>query len=173
MVTLGGFLGPFLYGFIAKKYGKRVTILLVGLPQLISSLIIAFAQLIELLYVARFLTGLAMGGTFTTVTNYLIELTNKNNRGVIGSLGSLTASFGMLSTYCLGPYLDIMVFNCLLAAIACTFEVAFFLIAVECPVYHLSRGNEEKAKNVIEMKQGKITNKFFFNLIPRAIYRST
>lgn len=155
LVTVGGFLGPFIYGYIAKKFGKKITLLLVGLPYMTSSLIIAFAKMVEFLYVARFLTGIAMGGAFTTATNYVIELTNKNNRGFIGAFAGITASFGMLFTYCLGPYLDIMVFNTVLAAIAGTFEVAFFLIAVECPIYHLRRGNEEKAKRVIEMKQGK------------------
>lgn len=96
-----------------------------------------------------------MGGAFTTSTNYMIELTNKNNRGIIGAFGGITTSCGMLFTYCLGPYLDIMVFNSVLAAIAGTFEVAFFLIAVECPIYFLRRGNEDKSREIIELKQGK------------------
>lgn len=155
LITVGGLIGPFVFGYVAKKFGKRLTLVIIGLPYLASSVIAAFAITIELFFVSRFLTGLAMGGTFTVTTNYTIDLSNKNNRGVIGSLSGIMVSFGMLFTYCLGPYLDITTFNLVLAAVAGTFIVTFFLTAAECPIYHLNKNNEEKAKVVIEMKQGK------------------
>lgn len=152
LVTLGGLIGPFLFGYTAKKLGKRKTLLLIGMPYILSYLILAFARVVELFYISRFITGLAMGGSFTSGINYVMELTNKNNRGAIGSTTSVTTAAGMLFSYCLGPYLSIMVFNLLLALISLIFLITFLLMASECPIYHLRRQNEDKARDVIDMK---------------------
>lgn len=122
------------------------------MPYIASYLILAFSTIVELFYIARFITGLAMGGSFTVGINYVIELTNKNNRGAIGSSTSITTALGMLFSYCLGPYLNIMLFNLVLALISFIFLVTFALMASECPIYHLTRNNEDKARDLIEMK---------------------
>lgn len=154
MMTLGGALGPFLFGYMAKKFGKRRALQSMGLPLTISYIALAFGNYVEIFYVARFFIGLAVAGAFSVGINYVIELTNKSNRGIVGTCTSIAANFGMLFSYCLGPYLNIMAFNLVLAGIGCTFLVAFSLVGSECPIYHLNRENEAKAREVIEMKQG-------------------
>lgn len=115
----------------------------------------AFANIVELFYIGRFVNGLAVGGSTTTGSNYSIELSNKTNRGLIGALFGITTALGMLFSYCLGPYLTVTTYNLVFAAIAVAFLVGFCFVATECPVYYLNRGDEEAAMAVIEMKQGE------------------
>lgn len=162
LVTVGALIGPFLFGYVAKKIGKKWALIIIALPYLISFIIMAFATVIELFYIGRFVNGLAVGGSATTGSNYIIELSNKNNRGLIGASSGITTAFGMLFSYSLGPYLTVMAYNLVFAATAIIFMTGFFLIATECPVYYLNRGDEKTAMAVIEMKQGKQS---FFNYV--------
>lgn len=128
--------------------------LIISIFQLAASVVMALATVVEYLYIARFIMGVSLGGVFATGVTYVTELSNKNNRGFVGSLPCLTLSCGMLFTYCFGPYMEIATFNLIVASVAGFFLIAFWIIATECPVYHLDKGNDEKAKEVIAKKQG-------------------
>lgn len=168
LLTLGAFMGPFLSGYAAKRIGKKWTLLGVGIPFLIAFNMMAFAETVQLFYVARFINGLAVGGSVNINSNYCIELTNTNNRGLIGAIFGIVTALGMLFSYVLGPYLDVKSFNLVVVALTVTFMVTFFLIGTECPVYYLYRGEEEKAREIIEMKQGN-TLYFYYWLYYRLI----
>lgn len=155
LVTFGGVFGPFISAYTAKTFGKKRTMLIISLFQLAASLVMAFATVVHFLYAARFIMGVALGGILSTGETYVTELSNKNNRGFIGSVPCLTLGLGMFFTYCSGPYMEIMTFNLIVAGVACFFLFAFWLVATECPIYHLDKGNEGKAKEVIAKKQGE------------------
>lgn len=156
-------MGPFISAYTAKTFGKKRTMLIIAVFQLAASLIMAFANFVQLLYVARFIMGLAVGGILSTGETYVTELSNKNNRGFIGSVPCLTLGLGMLFTYCSGPYMEIMTFNLIVAGVACFFLISFWVVATECPIYHLDKGNEGKAKEVISKKQGEKRSNLCFN----------
>lgn len=154
LLTLGAVPGPFAAGLISKLFGKRIALISIGIPFLISYFVMAFSNTIEMFYFARLTCGLAVGGAFTTGLNYVVELANKNNKGALGSVCGITVSLGILFSYCLGPYVDVGTFNLVLAIATCAFVLIFPVMSMECPEHYVSRGNDEKARAIIKLKQG-------------------
>ncbi|RZC38206.1 facilitated trehalose transporter Tret1 [Asbolus verrucosus] len=154
LLALGAVFGPFLYAYIVDKFGRKLTITSIGVPFAISYLILAFAQIVELYYVARFLIGVAVGGVFTVVPMYIGEIAEDTNRGALGSVMNCLLTAGLLFSYGIGPYISIMIFNIILAIIPGIFMVAFFFLAPESPHHHIAKGNHEAAVKSLEKLRG-------------------
>ncbi|XP_018564832.1 facilitated trehalose transporter Tret1-2 homolog [Anoplophora glabripennis] len=150
ILTLGAAVSPFIYGYFLDKFGPKRVILSIGVPFLVSYVILACAKTTTLFYLARFLAGLAVGGTFATVPVYIGEITPKSNRGALLSTMSCAVSLGFLFPYCLGPYVDIIILNLVLAVFPVIFLVLFFLFGVECPHYYLHKQHNEMARMALK-----------------------
>nr|XP_967531.2 PREDICTED: facilitated trehalose transporter Tret1 [Tribolium castaneum] len=150
LMPLGAIFGPFLFGFLADKLGRKVTLMSLAVPYIVSFLTLAFAEVVGLFYFARVLTGLAVGGVFTVFPMYIGEIAEDKNRGTLGSVMNIFITSGLLFSYCVGPYVSIMAFNIILAVIPCVYLVLFFLLAPESPHYHVSRDNHEAASKSLE-----------------------
>lgn len=155
LVPLGAAIGPFILAYMADKFGRKITLLFLGVPFLLSHLILAFGNIVELFYVARFIIGLSAGGTFTIMPNYAGEIADKSIRGALGSTISIATCAGLLLSYSLGPYVSIMVFNLVLAMISVVFLGLFFFLGVECPQYFISRKEYGLAEHALRKIRGR------------------
>ncbi|KAJ8945500.1 hypothetical protein NQ318_017943 [Aromia moschata] len=117
LVTLGAAFGPFFFTFLADKMGRKYTLLSMGVPFLVSYIMLAFGQIVELFYVARFVMGITVGGVFTLVPIYAGEVAKRSNRGTLGFLMGSAVCSGLLFSCALGPYVSVKLFNLVLAAI--------------------------------------------------------
>ncbi|KAJ8942451.1 hypothetical protein NQ318_002663 [Aromia moschata] len=61
LVTIGATVGPFPYSFIGGRFGRRIGLLCVAVPHIVSYVTMAFATNIYLFFFARVIGGLAMG----------------------------------------------------------------------------------------------------------------
>ncbi|XP_018564814.1 facilitated trehalose transporter Tret1 isoform X2 [Anoplophora glabripennis] len=154
LVPLGAAVGPFALAYMADKFGRKITLLFLGVPFLLSHLILAFGNIVELYYVARFTIGLSAGGTFTIMPNYAGEIADKSIRGALGSTISTATCAGLLLSYALGPYVSIMAFNLVLAMISVIFLVLFFFVGVECPQYFIIRKEYDLAEDALRKIRG-------------------
>ncbi|KAJ8919554.1 hypothetical protein NQ315_002176 [Exocentrus adspersus] len=150
ILTLGAAVSPFIYGYFSDKLGLKRVILSIGVPFLVSYIILACAKITALYYFARLLAGLAVGGTFATVPVYIGEITPKSNRGALLSTMSCAVCLGFLFSYCLGPYVSIVLFNSVLAIFPALFLVSFALLGVECPHYYLHKKHNEMARVALQ-----------------------
>uniref|UniRef100_V5GZR2 Facilitated trehalose transporter n=1 Tax=Anoplophora glabripennis TaxID=217634 RepID=V5GZR2_ANOGL len=94
--------------------------------------------------------GLAVGGTFIVVPIYIGEISDKNNRGAMCSTMSCFACFGILFSCCLGPYVNVTIFNLALAVFPVAFLVLFSLLATETPHFFVREQENVLAKIVLE-----------------------
>lgn len=154
LVTLGAAFGPFLFTYLADRMGRKYTLLSAGAPFLVCYLILAFGQIVELFYCARFIMGLTVGGVFSLLPIYAGEISDKENRGILGSLISCAVCTGLLFSYALGPFVDVMTFNLILAGCSAVFIILFTFLGEEVPHYYVSINEEHLAKEVLQKLRG-------------------
>ncbi|XP_032898937.1 solute carrier family 2, facilitated glucose transporter member 11-like [Amblyraja radiata] len=97
--TLGGFLGTWLGGYMAGKFGRKGTLLLANVFTLAGSVFMGASKpagIFELLIVGRFLVGLHAGASLCVQPMYLGEIAPKVWRGVISMGTSLFLTLGIL-----------------------------------------------------------------------------
>lgn len=155
-MALGAVFGPFLFGFLADKIGRKITLLSIGIPFIISYILMTFVQVVEVFDVARFLIGMGVGGTFTVLPMYIGEVSENSNRGALSSSMNCFICLGLLSSYCVGPYTSVTVFNGILIVFPCLFLVLMFLFGPESPHYYVAKNEMEKASFTLKTIRGGV-----------------
>lgn len=149
LLPLGAVFGPFVYGFLADKIGRKLTLLICGVPFLVSYLALAFGTVPWIYYAARFITGLSVGGVFTVIPMYIGEIAEDSNRGALGSSMNCFICTGLLFSYAVGPYVSILVFNLVLAVFPAVYLVLFFFLGPESPHYYVLKEKSAEAKDAL------------------------
>ncbi|GLV38374.1 pippin [Carabus blaptoides fortunei] len=98
-------IGSILSGVLGEVLGRRRSMQISSLPFIIGWITIALAINIQWLYAGRFITGIAAGMS-TACYTYVTEISTPENRGILQALGPISASLGILLTYCLGYILS-------------------------------------------------------------------
>ncbi|KAH7643203.1 hypothetical protein HUG17_9894 [Dermatophagoides farinae] len=101
ILTIGAMLGGLLCGLFIDRFGRRKTLMSLGLPYGIGWLCIAFARSTFVILVGRVINGLGIGIAIATVPTYLAEIATPNNRGYIGMSFNFFVVFGIV-------YMDII-----------------------------------------------------------------
>ncbi|CAK9808728.1 Facilitated trehalose transporter Tret1 [Anthophora quadrimaculata] len=142
---LGSIPGNFLAAFIVDWLGRKVCLLIAGVPLSISWILIIVAWHPYVLYISRFISGIGVGIAYVVCPMYIGEIAEKEIRGSLGSFIKLMVTFGELYAHAIGPFVS---YNCL--AYSCAIiPVIFFLTFTwmpESPYYLLMKNNENKAK---------------------------
>lgn len=149
LVNLGAMIIPFLAGYISEKIGRKYALILNGVPYITSALLLAFCTEVGWYYFARILGGAALGATFTLVPVYIAEISEKHIRGVLGSIMNIFVTLGMLASFAIGPYISIMWFSVVCAAVPLLFVIMSILLP-ESPYYLVKKENVEEALNVMK-----------------------
>lgn len=151
--TLGAMLMCFPIGIICDYLGRKITMLLLIIPFCIGWLLIIFANSVGMVYAGRFITGMAGGAFCVTAPLYTSEIAQKEVRGALGSYFQLFLTIGILFSYLLAKFVEIRVYNIVLAIIPLLFGVVFVL-QPETPVYLLKKHKENDARKVLKRLRG-------------------
>ncbi|CAH0564573.1 unnamed protein product [Brassicogethes aeneus] len=152
--NIGAAIGPFVTGKIADRFGRKVTLLCVAVPYVISFVALAFAQNVCIFYVARFIQGVALGCTLQIVSMYFGEITEKSNRGRISSSLAIFSGLGVLFCYLFGPYLSIRLFS-LIFAIPAGLVIVLYTFIPESPLYLANKGDRSGAEKSLMKLRSK------------------
>ncbi|KAJ8920255.1 hypothetical protein NQ315_011916 [Exocentrus adspersus] len=154
LLPLGAVFGPFVYGYLADKIGRKFTLLICGTPFLVAFLLLAFGKALWMYYIARFISGMSVGGVFTVMPMYVGEIAEDSNRGALGSTMNVFICSGLLFTYSVGPYVSMVALNLTLALFPAAYLVLFFLLGPESPHYYVSKHRNEEAKAALQKIRG-------------------
>ncbi|XP_063918677.1 facilitated trehalose transporter Tret1-like [Zophobas morio] len=154
LLSLGAVFGPFIYGYLADKIGRKFTLMSIGIPFLVAYLMLAFSEIVELYYVARIIIGVAIGGVFTVIPMYTGEIAEDSNRGALGSVMNVLLTFGLLFSYSVGAYAPMVAYNVILAVVPGAFMVLFFFVAPETPHYLVAKGDLDAASQCLRKLRG-------------------
>uniref|UniRef100_A0A0A9YQ42 Facilitated trehalose transporter Tret1 n=1 Tax=Lygus hesperus TaxID=30085 RepID=A0A0A9YQ42_LYGHE len=106
-----GFFVAFAYGFIAKKFGRKDALICVGIPSIVSGLILTFTKSKVALFVGRSFGGCTMIGGVMASFMYVSETVNDSIRGTLMTILAFQINVGILLSNVLGDTLSYETFN--------------------------------------------------------------
>lgn len=106
LLPIGLIIGNFLNPIFINRIGRKWTLMLFALPQIISWLIIYCTKSHNAIYLARIMGGIGYGGGVCAVTVYLSEIGTPKNRGIFLTMVKFSLSLGIFFTLLLGATLS-------------------------------------------------------------------
>ncbi len=105
-LLVGAAVGALLGGRLSDRFGRRHNLLLLATLFTGGALACAFAPTLPLMYLARFILGMAVGGASATVPVYLAETAPKRIRGTIVAIDQLMIVSGQLAAFTLNAIIN-------------------------------------------------------------------
>ncbi|XP_030760089.1 facilitated trehalose transporter Tret1-like [Sitophilus oryzae] len=145
-LPLGAITGPILAGYMADRFGRKITMMCLAVPSICGFCILAFAKVIEVWYFARFLLGIGVGCYFAICPMYVAEISQNHNRAKFGCLFGVFITLGLFYPFSIGPHLIIPFY-----AMSCNVPLILFLIFFgifmpETPIFLLAKGRTQEAE---------------------------
>ncbi|XP_018330244.1 facilitated trehalose transporter Tret1-like [Agrilus planipennis] len=149
MAGVGATLGSIITMWLMDIFGRKAALIAAGSCNLISWVLMYFANGIEMLCGSRILGGVAIGLSLNCGTVYLGEISHNDNRGRLNFLMTILRLFGSDIGFIIGPYVSFKVFA-LLSVGASIIPVICTCIIPESPYHLIKKGKKEEAKKVIQ-----------------------
>ncbi|XP_078039585.1 facilitated trehalose transporter Tret1 [Augochlora pura] len=143
-VLLGSIPGNVFAAFIVDWLGRKICLLIAGVPLTAGWILILVASSPYVLYISRFISGFGLGVAYVVCPMYIGEIADKEIRGSLGSFIKLMVSFGELYAHAIGPFVS---YNCLTYSCV-VIPIIFFLTFTwmpESPYFLLMKNREEQA----------------------------
>ncbi|AQK88621.1 Sugar transporter ERD6-like 6 [Zea mays] len=130
--NVGAMVGAIASGQMAKYVGRRGSLMIAAVPNIMGWLAISFAKDTTFLYVGRLLEGFGVGVISYVVPVYIAEISPHNMRGALGAVNPLSATFGVLLSYVLGLFFPWRLLA-LIGTLPCLLLVAGLFFIPESP----------------------------------------
>ncbi|CAK1544604.1 unnamed protein product [Leptosia nina] len=149
-------LTPIPSAYFADRFGRKTTLLLGAIPFILGWLLVIVAKSVAVLYVARMFSGLGYGIVYTVAPMYTGEIATNEVRGALSTLITLMNKVGILSQYCIGPFVTIRTLAAINLILPITFVITFIFLP-ESPYYYLKFERSERAERALRhLRSGDI-----------------
>ncbi|XP_050296299.1 facilitated trehalose transporter Tret1-like [Anthonomus grandis grandis] len=160
LLSLGSFAGPWIWGFLVHRLGKKKSLLISNLPILVGHVLCAAASKVEVLFVARFLMGLSISGAWAITPGYLSEIAEPSNRGILNSFSLGSSCLGILWGYLVGPFLSVTWFSVVNVIPCVVFCITVYLFVPESPFdLVLVHQNEAAKRSLMTLRRSSNVEK--------------
>ncbi|CAH1404637.1 unnamed protein product [Nezara viridula] len=157
ILAMGAFLGSIPAGSMVDFFGRKWVIMSISVPIMISWILVYCATTVNMICIARFIAGIAVGAVYATVPVYLVEIAEDSTRGSLGAMFQLMSSNGGLYVYIIAaifPYTELP----LLCGLLNIMFLIFFFKAPESPIYLIQKGRRSEATDALIYLRGKQHN---------------
>ncbi|XP_044593926.1 facilitated trehalose transporter Tret1-like [Cotesia glomerata] len=151
---IGTWVSCFVPGYLSDRFGRRTVLLASVVPSLLSWALVGLGTSIEVLYAARFISGLSISISFALLPIYCGEIAEPEIRGILGSFFEIFINAGPVFAFSIGPYVSYTNYCIACAASPALFFILFFGMP-ESPYYFAAKGRKEELIKVLERLRGK------------------
>ncbi|KAJ9574200.1 hypothetical protein L9F63_008456 [Diploptera punctata] len=149
-VALGKFLGAFIFGCVADRWGRKRSFTISCIVYIISGPVAAFAPHYLVFFFARLALGMSGSGTYNCGFTLLTEFCTKKRRTLLGILYNMSYPLGMM----LLPVIALYIENWRMLQLAISVP-AFILILQICvlpesPRWLISQGRRDEALKIVK-----------------------
>jgi SP family facilitated glucose transporter-like MFS transporter 8 len=157
LVAVGAIVGAVPAGYFADRFGRKLVILTLSAPFLLSWVLIVVANSVVLLYLGRFIAGFATGATSVVAPMFIGEIAESSIRGALGSYFQVMLTVGILYTYVIGAVADYTWLGILSGVIPVALFITFWKVP-ESPTYLMKKNRTEDAKKSLQYYRGRSYN---------------
>ncbi|XP_013135239.1 PREDICTED: facilitated trehalose transporter Tret1-like [Papilio polytes] len=154
LMILCSAVSPIPASYLADRIGTKKTLLLAAVPYIVGWILVMLASNVPTIYVSRLISGLGYGIAYTAAPMYLGEIASNEVRGAMATLITVMSKFGILSQYCIGPYVSMLGLASFNISIPILFVVTFSAMP-ESPYYYLKSGQHNLAEVSLKKLRGR------------------
>ena len=153
LYNMGAIFGYLLYPLFIDRIGRKYTLLIFSIPQILSWTMIYFAKNVIFLYLARIIGGIGYGAAYAVQIIYTAEIADKNIRGMLMFISKMFYTMGSLTAITAGAFISYDNMNLTLLLFPILFIITFIFMP-ESPYYYLKRNQEKEALKTLCKLQG-------------------